>query len=374
MKFIADKNDLLEAINIAIRATPPKSPISSLEGLLFTAQDDVKITGFDMKKAIYTTIDTDVVEQGQAVINAKFVAEMVRRMPDGRISVTTDENSNATVIKCGRSEYNFVGYDVNEYPEIPKIEEFNSIVIPQKILKEMIDRTLFAVSKEDARPIYTGSLFEIENSDTDEKSLTIVSIDGYRLAKRTVVTKEGKMDPCSFVVPGFALSDVQKVCNETDELVTIAVGDKHISFTIGNTVIITRKLEGDFINYKKTIPTAFRFEIRIDREELISVINRVALVLTDKIGTPVRMVFNEGRIDCMCVTPAGKAEDTCSCVGSAGGLIVGFNDKYFTEALRAADVDDLVICMNTESTPVVIKPANDEETFTYMILPVRLHQ
>ena len=369
MKFSCDKNILQEAIAVTARAVPSKSPINSLEGLLIECGESVKITGYDLKKAIYTVFDADVVQKGQIVVNARLFSEMIRRLPDGIVLITADEENNSINVKCGRSEYNFIGYDVKDYPDIPKFEGMNNVCIPQNQLKKMIEKTIFAVSKDEVRPVYTGSLFEIEGN-----TLTIVSVDGYRLARRIEKIENAQLEDCSFVVPGFALSDIEKICEEKDEPVKIAVGDKHISFTIGDTVVISRRLEGDFLNHKKSVPDEFRYELTVDRHELTSVIDRVALMLSDKAGNPVRMTFGDGVIDCNCVTPLGKADDMCPCTGSGEDLLIGFNDRYLTDALKAADGDSIKVCLNTSSSPCVIKSSDGEENYTYMILPVRLHK
>ena len=368
MKFSCDKNLLQDAVNVTCRAVPSKSPISSLEGLLIDCGDRVRITGYDLKKAIYTEFDADVVQFGKIIINARLFSEMIRRLPDGIVVITSDDSNNIN-IRCGRSEYNLMGYDVKDYPEIPKFDTLNNISIPQNMLSKMIEKTIFAVSKDEVRPIYTGSLFEIIGN-----TLTLVSIDGYRLARRTeTVESNNNMEDCSFVVPGFALTDIQKICDSSEDPVHICVGEKHISFTIGDTVVITRRLEGEFLNHRKSVPDEFSYEITVERQELISVIDRVALMLSERAGNPVRMTFNDGSIDCLCVTPIGKAEDICTCQGSAEGMLIGFNDRYLTDALKAADGDTIKVCLNSSSSPCVIKASDGSEDYTYMILPVRLH-
>ena len=367
MKFTCDKSLLQAACNVASRAVPSKSPIASLEGLLIEVGSSIKITGYDLKKGIYTYLDADIYEQGKTVVNARFFVEMLRRLPDGILTFSCDER-NGISCKCGKSEYNFIGLDDSEYPEMPKFDGLQKIEIPQNILKSMIDQTIFAVSKDEARPVYTGTLFEIEND-----SLCLVSVDGYRLARRTEILKNCQLENCSFIVPGFSLTDIEKICDDSDNPASISVGEKHISFNIGNTVLVTRRLDGDFLNHRKAVPENFRYVIEINRNEMISVIDRVALMLSEKNGNPVRITFEDGKIDCLCITPIGKAEDVCSCIGDGEGLEIGFNDRYMLDALKAADAETLHLCLNTSSSPCVVKAAEDEGKFTYMILPVRLH-
>ena len=367
MKFSCEKYLLQSACGTASRAAASKSPIPALEGLLLQAADRLTVTGYDLKKGIYTQLEADVKEQGSVVVGARFFGEMIRRLPDGIVTISTDVNNNVNV-KCGKSEFNFMGISPEDYPEMPVVDGVNNIALPQKILGSMINQTIFAVADNDMRPIYTGTLFDIEGEE-----LTMGAVDGYRLSKRSEKLETAKMENCSFVVPGSALADIERICGDSEELVKISVGAKHISFSIGETVVISRRLEGEFLNYKKSIPDSFKYTVKVDRGEFMSAIDRVALIVSERNTSPVRMSFNDGSIDCLCVTPIGRAEDVCTCEGSGEGLQIGFNDRYLKDALKAAGTEELNVCLNSASSPCVITAADGSENFTYMILPVRLH-
>lgn len=367
MKFSCEKYLLQSACGIASRAAASKSPIPALEGLLLQARDRLTVTGYDLKKGIYTQLEAEVKEQGSVVVGARLFGEMIRRLPDGIVTISTDVNNNVNV-KCGKSEFNFMGISPEDYPEMPVVDGMNNIALPQKILGSMINQTIFAVADNDMRPIYTGALFDIEGEE-----LTLVAVDGYRLAKRSEKLESAKMENCSFVVPGSALADIERICGDSEELVKISVGAKHISFSIGETVVVSRRLEGEFLNYKKSIPESFKYTVKVDRGEFMSAIDRVALIVSERNTSPVRMSFNDGNIDCLCITPIGRAEDVCTCEGSGEGLQIGFNDRYLKDALKAAAKEELNVCLNSASSPCIITAADGSESFTYMILPVRLH-
>ena len=367
MKFSCEKYLLQSACGTASRAAASKSPIPALEGLLLQASDRLTVTGYDLKKGIYTQLEAEVKEQGSVVVGARLFGEMIRRLPDGIVTISTDINNNVNV-KCGKSEFNFMGISPEDYPEMPVVDGVNNIALPQKILGSMINQTIFAVADNDMRPIYTGTLFDIEGEE-----LTMVAVDGYRLAKRSEKLETARMENCSFVVPGSALADIERICGDSEELVKISVGAKHISFSIGETVVVSRRLEGEFLNYKKSIPESFKYTVKVDRGEFMSAIDRVALIVSERNTSPVRMSFNDGNIDCLCVTPIGRAEDVCSCEGSGEGLQIGFNDRYLKDALKAAAKEELNICLNSASSPCIITAADGSDNFTYMILPVRLH-
>ena len=365
MKFFCEKYLIQQAAAIASRSTASKSPIPALEGLLIQAGDEVKITGYDLKKGIYTSFPADVAEPGAIVLNAKLFGEIVRSLPDGIVSVATD--GMKTDISCGDSDFTILGSDSAEYPELPSIDKQNSVSIPQSILGKMIRQTIFAVSDNESRPIYTGALFDIKDN-----SLVIVAVDGYRLALRREVIEEA-CEPCSFIVPGNTLGDAEKLCADSNDPVEITVGEKHISFVMGKTVLVSRRLEGEFLNYSKSIPTQFSITAAAERDEFMKAVSRVSLVIDDKAKNPIRMTVNEEMIGLSCRTGIGNADDKCAArVTGSPGLTIGFNNRFLLDALRAAPADEIIIGMNTASSPAVILPTEESDSFAYMILPVRL--
>ena len=365
MKFTCTKSELQTAVSIAAKAASAKSPIPALEGILIeTGIDSVKLTGYDLKKGIYTGIDASVAEPGSIVLGARIFGDIVRSLPEGTVTVRTQDHN--VMITCEKSDFNIIGTDAADYPELPPVDALNSVSIPQDLLSELIRQTIFAVSDNESRPVYTGELFEITDG-----MLTVVAVDGYRLALRRAPV-EGMEGEHSFIVPGNALSDLEKLCGATDEPVSISLGSKHISFAVGKTVLISRRLEGDFLNYRKTVPTSFRVEVRADRVFFQRTVERVSLIIDDKIKNPIRCTFGEGEIRVACATGLGRAEDACIVEGDGGGLEIGFNNRYLLEALKAAPADEVCVCLNTGSSPCVITPAEGEQSFLYMILPVRL--
>lgn len=365
MKFSCTRSELQSAVSIAAKAASAKSPIPALEGILIeTTLNGIKLTGYDLKKGIYTSIDAAVTEQGSIVIGARIFGDIVRSLPEGTVTVYTENNN--VFITCENSDFSIIGTDAADYPELPSIDAQTGVRIPQKLMADMIRQTIFAVSDSEARPVYTGELFEIS-----EGFLTVVAVDGYRLALRKEPV-EGVEGEHSFIVPGSALSDLEKLCGATDDPVEIHLGSKHISFTIGETVLVSRRLEGEFLNYKKTVPTSFRVEVRTDRSFLQRTVERVSLIIDDKIKNPIRCYFGENEIRVVCATGLGKAEDACIVEGDGGNLEIGFNNRYLLDALKAAPADEISVCLNTGASPCVITPADGEQNFLYMILPVRL--
>jgi len=367
MKFICEKLLLLIAIITASHAAAAKSPVQVLEGLLIEAnEENVKITGYDLKTGIVTTIPAEVKETGALVLNAKLFGEIIRKAPGQYINISVNSGLVAE-ISSEMSEYEILGSSPTDYPELPVVDGSDSIEIGESILKKMISQTKFAVSDNESRPIHTGALFE-----TGGGILTIVAVDGYRLALRREPLENGNIPAFSFVVPRTALDELEKIIADGDRVVSILPGSKHILFSVGDTVLISRRIEGEFLNYKNSIPQMAKYKIKVEKNDLISAVERVSLIISDKLKSPIRCVFGNGIIKLYVSSALGKANDECAIDGDGEELEMGFNDRYLIEALKAAPANNVLLNLSSGITPGVIAPADDSSNFLYMILPVRL--
>ena len=367
MRFSCEKGLLASAVNTASRAAAAKSAVQSLEGLLIEAGDSVKVTGYDLRTGITSTIPADVVESGSVVINSKLFGDIIRKLPDDVVTITVNDNYMAQ-IKCSMSEFSIMGMNAQDYPELPSVDYQNAISIKEKDIKAMISETNFAVSDNEARPIHTGALFELENG-----ILTVVAVDGYRLALRREHIVKSELGEASFVVPGTALGEVERIAStDEDKEVVITVGTKHIMFNIGSNMLISRRLEGEFLNYRNSIPTTGKYSIEADRRAVIDSIERVSLIISDKFKSPVRCRFGDGVLRVSTATTLGKAQDECIVSGDGEGLEIGFNNRYILDALKAAPADSVRLQLSTGVAPCVIVPTDQNRNFLYMILPVRL--
>ncbi len=365
MKFSCEKALLSAAVSVTSRAVAAKSSIPAMEGILIEAGATLRLTGYNLETGIQATVPAEVTEAGSLVLSARLFGEIVRKMPD---DVVVFSSQGYTVnIKCGLSEFNILGTDPEEFPELPAVDQQNALTIGQPALRSMIAQTLFAVSDNESRPIHTGSLFEV-----DSGGLTIVSVDGYRLALRHEAVEEKRgAESFSFVVPGSALSEVERICSG-EEGVTVTQGARHILFQTGDTVLVCRRLEGDFLAYRNAIPRNNSVKIEVEARALLSSIERVSLIISEKLKSPLRCVFGDGAVDITTKTAIGDAADRCVVSGDGQGLEIGFNNKYLMDALKAAPAEKLRMEFTTGVAPCVILPAEGEENFVYMVLPVRL--
>ncbi len=366
MKFSCERALLLSAATTVSRAVTPKSSIPALEGILIEATDSLTFTGFNLETGIRTTIPSDIAEKGSIVIGARVFVDIIRMMPDEFITVTVD-NKLLINVRCKNSQFNIIGIDPGEYPELPGLDQKNVFTIEEKKFKTLIEQTIFAVSENEARPIYTGELFEIQAN-----TLTAAALDGFRVAicKETIKNESG--GSFSFVVPGSALKEAVKIAEDKDEQLVIRQGSKHIIFQFGQTTLISRLLEGEFLDYKNAIPRSNKKTCVVDSLQMRSCVERVSIIIDDVTKTPARCIFGFGEVKFQTATALASAYDECEMDGDGGNMEIGFNCRYLLDALRAVPSDKIIIELGSGVTPVVIVPANGEEDFLYMVLPVRL--
>lgn len=366
MKFSCEKLLLQSAVATASRAVAAKSTIPALEGVLLQAGAQLTVSGYNMQTGIRTTLETDITEEGSLVLPARLFGEIIRRLPDDIVTFTSDNSTNVR-LTCGDAAYNITALSAEDYPELPEVEDQYSLRIQQQTLRSMIAETSFAVSTDEARPIHTGSLFEIT-----EDSLTVVSVDGFRLALRREALDGAKGGSFRFVAPGTALNEVEKICGDTEDEAIITLGSRHLLFEVGNTQLICRRLEGEFLDYRAAIPRSNPITITASTKLLINSIDRVSVVISEKQKSPVQCVFGLGKVSMSAKTVNGEASDVCPIDGDGNDLTIGFNNRYLMDALKYAPAEEVRLELNTGISPCVILPAEGEERFLYMVLPVRL--
>ena len=370
MRFSCEKHLLLSAILNVSRAVPTRSSISALEGILFVVDRSIKLSGYNLEVGIREEIEADIEETGSVVVSARLLSEIVRRLPDERVMISLSKKM-VLHIECGRAVFDIAAcLDGQSFPQMPAVPEEESAVLSQKMLREMIQGTLFAVSENDTKKVHMGSKFIWRDN-----TLTLVSIDGFRMAVRRQVY-EGKEPNEDFIVPGAALREVERLLTGVEENVRIVLGKRHILFQMGTVTLTTRLLEGEFINYTASIPSYQPISVSLDVKELKACIERVSLLINEKVKNPVRLKLEENCIHLSCTTALGAAQDDCPAQieGVPEGqheLEIGFNHRYLLDALNALPDEDCIIKLSNPLSPCVMVP-KEGESYLYMILPVRL--
>ena len=366
MKFVCDKGALSEALLNVSKAVPVSSPYTSLEGIKFDlTEDTLMMTGYDLELGIRTAISVKSNDTCSFLAGSRLFSEMVKKMPDGDISVELDQNMMIT-IAGGATSYNMNALPADDYPELPGKESSDPIELPQSVLKSMIVQTKFAASQLDIKPILKGELFEIE-----DKTITLAAIDGYRLAvRKEPIGYEGNV---KFIVPAKNLDEVSKLLSDDDgENCSIFLAKKHIIFEIGSYLVSSRLLEGEFHPYKSAIPVSHSTEVIIERTRLINALERCMLLISEKTPSPVRCIFENGQVSLKCRTSSvGKVYDELDAEIQGNSLEIGFKCRYFLDPLKAIGDDKIRLQLGSSLQPMKIVPLDGEE-FIYLVLPVRL--
>ena len=365
MKFTCEKNQLVSAISVASRTVAQKSAISGLEGILIRAGVKVMLTGYNLETGITVSVDADIQETGACVMPARLFFDIVRKLPDDTVSIQVDESFKVS-IKGGISSFTITALSADDYPELPDVDSEKGIRVPQNELKAMISGTIFAVSENQARPIHTGVLFEVDND-----SITSVAVDGYRLALRRYLSEESLERTLKFVAPAAALKEVEKILGDTDDPATFYPGSKHILFTIGDATLVCRILEGEFLDWRRVLPQNNPVKLVGNVSRLTDSIERVGLVISEKLKSPVRCKFGDNAAELRTVSTIGEAYDVCPIAGDGKDLEIGFNCKYLLDALRAVPDSECTLEMINGLSPIVLNPTEGNR-YSYMVLPVRL--
>lgn len=369
MKLTCQKSELYEVLPNVAKATSVKTPMEALAAIRLQASgNELSLTGYDLELGIRTQITANVEEEGVLLTDSRLFSELVRRMPEGVILIETDDRLKIT-ISGGGTSCQLPGMHADEYPELPDIENQQGILIPQYLLKNMIEQTIYAVSLDETKPIFTGELIEISDD-----ALNIVALDNYRMALRTEPLPG--MSPIKFVVPAKALREIQHLLSDddkSDQPCAIRLDQHHAMFEIRNYVVYTRLLAGDFINYRRSIPENGKIEVFVNRRELIDSLERCGLLISEKNKTPVRFQLDAGTLMVNCQNAVGSVDDQLSCDMTGEKLIIGFNNRYLLEAVRAVQGDRVRLLMSASDRAVKIMEADGEGSIA-VVMPVQVRR
>ena len=367
MKFTCEKTLLSNAISIVSRTVSPKSSLVFLEGIYIAAGDGLQLTGYNLETGITVRVEARVRQGGECVMPTRMFADIIRKLPDEVVSIEVDESYRVS-ITGGVSSFQLMASAADEYPQLPAVEEEGAVRLPQKALRDLISGTIFAVSDDNANAIYTGCLVEAR-----EDAITMVAIDGYRLAKRTYHAEDAEFPPMSFVAPSAALRELEKILSDSEEPVLFTLGRKHISFSLENATLICRLLDGKFAEWRRFLPASSPIRLVANVAELTATIERVGLIVSEKYKSPVRCLFAKDGAEFRTVTTIASAKDGCRLAGDGKDTEIGFSCRYMLEALRAVPTEEVAIELSGGLSPIILKPCSDDVDFTYLIQPVRLN-
>lgn len=366
MKLICSKSNLLHGVNIVSKAVPTRTTMAILECILIDAStDEIKLIANDMELGIETVIDGEIIENGIIALDAKIFSEIVRKLPDNEVVIETDA-SFKTVITCEKAKFNIIGKSGEDFSYLPYIEKNDPISISQFTLKEVIRQTIFSIADNDNNRLMTGELFEI-----NENQLKVVSLDGHRISIRNIELKENYANK-KVVVPGKTLNEISKILpGSVDEDVTIYITDNHIIFEFLNTTVVSRLIEGEYFKIEQMLSTDYETKVKINKRELLDCIDRATLLVKEGDKKPIIMDIQDGVMELKINSFIGSMNEDIDIEKTGKDILIGFNPKFFIDALRVIDEEEVSLYMVNPKAPCFIR--DDDNQFIYLILPVNFN-
>lgn len=366
MKLICSKSNLLHGVNIVSKAVPTRTTMAILECILIDASaNEIKLTANDMELGIETKIKGEIAERGVIALDAKIFSEIVRKLPDSDVVIETDA-SFKTTITCEKAKFNIVGKSGDDFSYIPYIERNEAITLSQFTLKEVIRQTIFSIADNDNNKLMTGELFEIE-----ENHLKVVSLDGHRISIRNIELKNN-YEHKKVVVPGKTLQEVSKILpGSAEEDVNMFLTDNHIVFEFDDTTVVSRLIEGEYFKIEQMLSSDYETKVKINKRELLDCIDRATLLVKEGDKKPIIMNVTDGNMELKINSFIGSMNEDIDIVKDGKDILIGFNPKFFIDALRVIDEEEVSLYMVNPKAPCFIK--DDEGKFIYLILPVNFN-
>ncbi len=363
MKFICMKQDLLEAVSTVQKAIMAKATLPILEGIYIEACDNIKIIGNSFDMGIEYTIMADVTEKGSVVLNSRIFGDIVRKLPDSEVFIQVSE-SMMVIIECENSYFEIKGLSSDGYPLLPEIEEEKKVTIMQASLRNMIGKTIYAISNDENRKILTGSLLTVSEGD-----LSMISLDGFRLAIAKTMVKED----VSFnaIIPGRNLNELHKILEQDEREVKITLSKNQALFEIEKCRILSKLIDGEYMNYKSFIPEKFETVIEVNVRELTEGIERASLITNDDKRYPVKIIINDEKMMITTSAEVGISREELEIKTDGNNMTIGFNPRYLLDSLKVIDDEKVVISFSSSIGPSVLKPIQGDN-FIFMVLPVRM--
>ena len=366
MKLICSKASLLKGVSIVSKAVPSRTTMPILNCILIDASaNEIKLTANDMELGIETVIEGEIVERGIIALDAKFFSEIVRKLPDNDVVIESDDTFQTT-ITCEKAKFNIVGKSGEDFSYLPYIEKNESISISQFTLKDVVRQTIFSIADNDTNKLMTGELFEI-----NENRLRVVSLDGHRISIRNIELKES-YSPLKVVVPGKTLQEISKILTgEAEDMVDIFFADNHILFEFDETKVVSRLIEGEYFHIDQMLSSDYDTKVKINKREFLSCIDRATLLIREGDKKPIILNIQDGSLQLKINSFVGSMNEEIEIEKEGKDLLIGFNPKFFIDALRVIDDEEVTLYMVNPKAPCFIK--DDAGPDVYLILPVNFN-
>ena len=364
MRLKIDQKQLSQSIGIVQKGISSKTTLPILSGIYLKAENNtLTLTGTDLEIGIETTIDAEVLTEGNVVVTSRIFGDIIKKLPDLPVEIEVDEKQNIN-IKCGRSKFNIQGQTSEEYPRLAEVDREKCFHMPKDLLKNMIRQTIFATAQDETRPILTGALLEIVDS-----KISLVALDGYRLALKSASVDYS--EDISVVIPSKTLNEVNKILEDDDSDIKIVSTDSHIIFILNKTIITSRLLEGQFLNYKDIIRNEYTSRVTVNTAAIKDSIERASLLAREGKNNLVKLQISDEKLVITSNSEIGDVYEEIPINLEGEDIEIAFNSKYILDGIKIIDSEEITMDLVSSVNPCIIKP-EDDENYTYLILPVRL--
>ena len=365
MKLSFTKTDFNNSINIVIKAVSSKTTMPILKCILIDAtKDSIRLFTNDMDLAIETIVPGNVIEKGAIALDARIFSDIIRKLPDEYINISTDENLKTT-ISCGKAVFDIPGFDADEFPDAPDINANEEISLSQFTMKEMIRQTIFSLDMNENNKLMTGELFEIKDN-----VLRMVALDGHRIAIRKLELA-GSYENTKVIIPGKTLSEIGKLLSDNvDEQVKIILAENHVVYEFAETKVYSRLIDGEYFHVDNMLRSDCNTKATVNKKEFQECIERASLLIRDNEGTPIILNINDITLDLSIKTSFGSMNEDINTEKSGEDIRIGFNPKYLIDALKVIDEENVTMYLLNAKAPCFIK--NEEESYLYLILPINI--
>ncbi|MCD8156708.1 MAG: DNA polymerase III subunit beta [Clostridiales bacterium] len=366
MKIICSKSDLAKGVNIVSKAVPSKTTMSVLECILIdSSAGKITMTANDMELGIETVVDGKIEERGILALDAKIFSEIVRKLPDNEVIIESD-NSFRTTIKCEKALFNIVGRSGEDFSRLPYVEKNEAVSVSQYTLKDVVRQTIFSISDNENNRMMSGELFEIQ-----ENRLRDVSLDGHRISIRNIEMKE-KYESRKVVVPGKTLQEVSKILTgEAEDMADIYFTQNHVLFEFDQTKVVSRLIEGEYFHIDQMLSSDYETKVRVNKRDFLDCIDRATLLVREGDKKPIILNITDHSMELKIRSFIGSMDEEMKIEKEGKDIMIGFNPKFFMDALRVIDDEEITLYMVNPKAPCFIR--DEDKNYIYLILPVNFN-
>jgi DNA polymerase III subunit beta len=363
LKITCSRNELGQKLALAARAVSTRSSVQVLLGVLLRAEAGrLHLAATDMELSLRASLEADVEEEGAVVVPGRLLVELSRLLPEGDVSMEHRVEEGVVRLECGSASYRLHTYSVEDFPRLPEVDALRSHPVDRTALLDTIARVSRSASRDESRPVLTGILVRFEHG-----KLVMAATDSYRLSvKETPV--DADVPEFEAIIPARALGELARVAQGSDTI-ELGLHENQVVFSVDGILLTTRRIDGQFPNYKQLLPEAFEYELPLPRADLLDVVRRTAVMAQR--NSPLRLRFAEGELTISAQTQdIGESRESLPAGFTGEPLEIGFNAEFLREGIESIAADEITLKLISPLRPAVIEGDSDDPT--YLIMPIRL--